>query len=50
MIREVEIIRSKWSWKRRAASLSTVWLEEGTALPRSIIEFYLKDDKSRTRW
>ena len=47
LIREVEIIPLEVVVRNVAAgSLSTrLGLEEGTALPRSIIEFYLKDDK-----
>ena len=47
LIREVEIIPLEVAVRNVAAgSLSTrLGLEEGTALPRSIIEFYLKDDK-----
>src|ERR1700687_1267798 len=47
LIREVEIIPLEVVVRNIAAgSLSTrLGLEEGTALPRSIIEFYLKDDK-----
>jgi len=47
LIREVEIIPLEVAVRNVAAgSLATrLGLEEGTALPRSIIEFYLKDDK-----
>src|SRR4029078_11667346 len=47
LIREVEIIPLEVVVRNVAAgSFATrLGLEEGTALPRSIIEFYLKDDK-----
>src|SRR5207253_5027381 len=47
LIREVEIIPLEVVVRNIAAgSLSTrLGLEEGKALPRSIIEFYYKDDK-----
>ena len=47
LIKEVEIIPLEVVCRNIAAgSLSTrLGLEEGTPLPRSIIEFYLKDDK-----
>jgi phosphoribosylaminoimidazole-succinocarboxamide synthase len=47
LIREVEIIPLEVAVRNVAAgSMATrLGLEEGTALPRSIIEFYLKDDK-----
>ena len=47
LIREVEIIPLEVVVRNIAAgSLATrLGLEEGTALPRSIIEFYYKDDK-----
>ena len=47
LIREVEIIPLEVAVRNVAAgSMATrLGLEEGTALPRSIIEFYLKDDQ-----
>ena len=53
LIREVEIIPLEVVVRNVAAgSLSTrLGLEEGKALPRSIIEFYYKNDAARTiRW
>ena len=52
LIREVEIIPLEVVVRNVAAgSLSQrLGIEEGTQLPRSIIEFYYKNDSSTTRW
>jgi phosphoribosylaminoimidazole-succinocarboxamide synthase len=51
LIRQVEIIPLEVVVRNYAAgSLSKrLGIAEGTALPRPIVEFYLKDDASATR-
>src|SRR5499425_1290677 len=52
LIREVEIIPLEVVVRNVAAGslAKRLGIEEGTALPRSIIEYYLKDDKLHDPW